>query len=52
MVHVSQGRMMSICRRTGFHFLIIVSVVVHTVCMNCMAGDAEAMEHYKMISTV
>ena len=52
MIHVSQGRMTSICRRTGFHFFIIVSVVVHTMCMNCIAGDAEGMEHYKMISTV
>ena len=52
MNHVSQGRMINVYRRAGVCFFLAVCVVVHALCVNCVAGDIEGVEHYKMISTV
>jgi len=52
MNHVGQGRMMYVYRRTGFHFFIIMSIIVHAICVNCIAGDVGGVDHFKMISTL
>ncbi|MFC1636662.1 hypothetical protein ACFL5Z_17680 [Planctomycetota bacterium] len=52
MNHVSQGRMKNVYRRTGVSLLIALSVIVHAMCVNCVAGNEEGVEHFKMISTV
>jgi len=52
MNHEGQGRMKHVYRQTGFHFIVVLSVIVHAMCMNCLAGNEEGVEHYKMISTV
>jgi len=48
----SQGRMMHVCCQVGPRFIIILSVIVLVMSMNCLAGNDEGMEYYKMISTV
>ena len=52
MNHVKQDRFKSIYRRVGFPLIIIVSVVIHMMCANCVAEDEGGVEHYKMISTL
>lgn len=52
MNHVDQGRIVNIYRRTGLLFLMVLSMIVCTMCVNCVAGDEEGVEYYKMISTL
>ena len=48
----SQGRMLHVYRQTGFYFFIVIWIIVHALSMNCVAGDGEGVEYYKMISTI
>ena len=52
MIQESQGRILNIFRRNGFCVFMIIGVIIHTMCMNGIAGDTEGVEYYKMISTV
>lgn len=52
MSHASQGRMMCVCRQSSLHCLVVAIAVVHMLCVSCVAGGVEGVDHYKMISTV
>jgi hypothetical protein len=52
MNHEGKDRMMHFYRRAGLRFFIVLCVFVHVMCMNCLAGNNEGVEYYKMISTV
>lgn len=52
MNHERQGRMMRVYRQNGFQFFIVLCVILHAVCMNCVAASEEGVQHFKMISTV
>lgn len=52
MYHGCKGRMTKVNRRVGLQLFIILSVIVHVMSMNCLAGNDEGVIYYKMISTV
>ncbi|OHB76539.1 MAG: hypothetical protein A2Z25_21350 [Planctomycetes bacterium RBG_16_55_9] len=52
MNYVGQGRMTCVYRRTGLPFFVVMSVVVHALCMSCVAGNVEGVDYFKMISTL
>jgi len=43
---------MCVCRQSGLYFLVVAIAVVHTLCVNCVAGDIGGIDYFKMISTV
>ena len=52
MNYLNQDRMLTVCRRAALPFLIVLSVIVHSMCMNCIAADVDGVDHFKMISTL